>query len=134
MSRISGLRPVLFYSSPFKSKLPLQSLVYNLTPNNLVFLTIYFSFVYLGFDKIGPLRIDENRTPPNWQNWVLLDWQKKTLADWEKQDPSGLAKLGSSRIGKIRILPDWENWDPSELIKTGPLRIDKIGNHPDWQN
>ena len=36
-----------------------RSLVSSLTPNNLIFFTIYFSFVYLSFDKI--------RTLPDWQ-------------------------------------------------------------------
>ena len=79
----------------------MQSLVPSLTPNNLIPFTIYFSFVYLTFDKKGPLRI------------------------CKKKDTSGLAKTGPLRIGKIRTprigkivpfrigkistLPDWQN-------------------------
>ena len=70
------------------------SLVPSLSPNILIPFTIYFSFVYLSFDK--------NKTPPDWQNW----------------DPSGLAeigpfricRIGPLRIGKIETPPDWQNF------------------------
>ena len=76
----------------------MQSLDSSLTLNNLIFFTIYFSFVYFSFDKIGPLRIDKIRT--------LANWQKKYPPDWQKQDPF--------RIGKIGTPPDW---DPSGIVK-----------------
>ena len=104
----------------------MQSLVPSLSLNILIFLTTFFSVVPLCVDKIIPLRIDKNRTPPGWQ----------------KQDPSGLAKTGPLRIGKMRPLrigknkipPDWQNWDPYRLAKLEPLGIGKIGTPPDWQN
>ena len=81
---------VMVWSS-IKGKLPVQSLVPSLSLYNLLPFTIFFSFVYLSLDKIIPLRIDKNRTPPDWKNW----------------DPSGLAKLGPFRIGKNKTPPDW---------------------------
>ena len=53
---------------------------------------------------------------------------------WQNWDPSGLTKLGPLRIGKIGTPPDWQNWDSSGLAKLGPLRIGNIGTLPDWQN
>ena len=119
MSRISEFRPVSFWSGLLlKGKLPVQSLVRSLSLNNLISFTIIFSSVYLSLNKIVPLRIGKNSTPP----------------DWQKQDPSGLAKTGPLRIGKNRTLPDWQNWDPSGLAKLVPLRIGKNRTPLDWQN
>ena len=94
----------------------MQSLVPSLSLNNLIPFTIFFSFVYLCLDKIVPLRIGKNRTPP----------------DWQKQHHSGLAKLGSFRIGNIGTLPDWQKQDPSGLAKIRPLQIGKNKTPPNW--
>ena len=113
----------------------MQSLVPSLTPNNLILFTIYFSFLYLSFDK--------NRTPPDWKKEDPSGLAEiGPFSDWQNWDPSGLAKLGPLRIGKNRTPPDWQNWDPSGLAKFGhlrigknrTLRIGKIGTAPDWQN
>ena len=48
-------------------------------------------------------------------------------------NPSGLAKFGPFRIGKIMSPPDWRIWDPSGLAKLGPFRIGKNRTLPDWQ-
>ena len=52
-SRISALRPVLFYYGLFKfllkGKLPGQSLVSSLIPNILILFTMYLTFVYVRF-------------------------------------------------------------------------------------
>ena len=80
----------------------MQSLVPSLNTNNLIPVTIYFSFVYLCFDK--------NRIPPDWQRTGPLGiGKKRTPSDWQKSFPSGLAKVG-----------------PSGLAKLGPLRIAKF--------
>ena len=87
----------------------MQSLVPSLNTNNLIPVTIYFSFVYLCFDK--------NRTPPDWQRTGPLGIGKnRTPSDWQKSFPSGLAKVGPIRIGKNRT-----------------LRIGKIGTPPDCE-
>ena len=75
----------------------MQSLVPSLSLNNLTPLKIIFSSVYLSpLTKILPLRVDK------------------------KQYPSGLAKIGRLRIGKIETTPDW---DPSGLENVRSLRI-----------
>ena len=96
----------------------MQSLVPSLSLNNLISLTTFYSVVFLSFDKLIPLRIDKNRTPPDWQNW--------DPSGLTKSDPSGLVKLGPLRIDKNRTPPDWQKQDPIGLAKTGPLRIGKI--------
>ena len=92
----------------------MQSLVPSLSLNNLIPLITFFSVVFVSLDKTIPLRIDKNRTPP--------DWQKQAPSGLAKWDPSGLVKTGPLRIGKNRTPPDWQNWT---------LRIGKIGTHPD---
>ena len=101
----------------------MQSLVPSLSLNNLIPFTIFFSFVFLSLDKkypsrltktgslriakLGPLRIGENKTPPNWQNW----------------DPSELAKIRPLQTGKVGTPPVWE---PSGFVKLSPPRRSKF--------
>ena len=48
LSRISEFGPVLFWSGfLLKGKLPVQSLIFSLSVNNLIPLTVVFSSVYL---------------------------------------------------------------------------------------
>ena len=119
----------------------MQSLVPSLSLNNIIPFTIFFSFDYLSLDKVVPLQIGKNRTPPDCQN--------STPPDWQKQDPYGLEKIGPLRIGKNRNPPDWPhrtppdwqkqdhsglaNKDPSGIAKLGPFQIGKFGSLPDWQ-
>ena len=103
----------------------MQSLVPSLSVNNLIPLTIIFSSVLQSFNKTIPLRVDN------------------------KQYPSGLARIGPFRIGKIENPPVW---DPSELANIRPLRFgtppfcenktppdwdpsefEKIWTPPDWE-
>ena len=95
----------------------MQSRVPSLSPNYLKPFINFFSSNYLSLNKIVPIRIGKNKTPPDWQNW----------------DPSGLAKLGTLLIGKIGTLSDWQNWDHSGLAKLGPLRIGKNKTPPYWE-
>ena len=75
----------------------MQSLIPSLSLNNPIPFAIIFSSVYLGpFNKIIPLRVDK------------------------KQYPSGLAKIGPFRIGKIETPPDW---DPSDLVNIRTLLV-----------
>ena len=95
VSRISELRPVLFWSDLLlKGKLTVQSLVPSLSLNNLIPFTIIFTSVYLSLNKIS--------TPPDWQKYGKIG----TLLDWQNWDTSGLAKLRPLRIGKIGTPPD----------------------------
>ena len=116
VSRMSELRPVLFWLGFFiKGKLPVQSLVPRLSPNNLIPLTNFFSVVFLNLDKTKPLGL--NKIGPLRIGKIGL---------------SGLVKTGPLRIGKNRTPPDWQNWDPSGLVKLGPLWIGKIETPLEW--
>ena len=111
-SRISEFRPVVFGLIFYKRQVTSAVTRSQLSLDNLIPLTTFYSAVFLSFDKIIPLRIDENRTTPDWHN----------------SEPSGLTKIGPLRIGKIGTPPDW---DPSCFVKhlepsgLGPLRVCK---------
>ena len=94
-----------------KGKLPVQSLVPSLSLNNLIPFTTIFSSAYLSLNKIVPIRIGKNSTPP----------------DSQKQYPSGLAKTRPLRVGKNSTPPDWQKQDPSGLAKIAFQRPSKLG-------